>query len=48
MTSEGLGKMFEADFVDKCSETFLSMLMGEDLTCADTGARTPIGVSGIL
>ena len=51
MTSEGLGKMFEGDFADRCAGKFpLMLLMGgraEGLACADPGARTPIGMSGI-
>ena len=42
MTSEGLGEIFEGDFVDL-------VLMGgqaEGLACAYPGARTPIGASG--
>jgi hypothetical protein len=49
MTSEGLGEMFEADYGDMCARKFPLMLMGgraEGHTCADPGARTPIGVSG--
>ena len=47
MTSEGLGKMFEGDFV--YAEFFSLMLMvgrAERLACADPVTRTPIGVSG--
>jgi hypothetical protein len=50
MTSEGLGEMFEGDSADMCAGKFLLMLMGgwaEGLTCADPGARTSTGVSGI-
>ena len=50
MTSEGLGEMFEGDSADKCAGKFLLVSMGgraEGLACADPGARTPIGVSGI-
>ena len=50
MTSEGLGEMFEGDSADTCSGKFPLMSMGdraESLACADPGARTPIGVSGI-
>ena len=49
MTSEGLGEMFEGDSADMCAGKFPLMLMGgraEGFTCADPGARTPIGVSG--
>ena len=51
MTSEGLGEMFEGDSADRCAGNFsLTSMWGgaEDLACADPGARTPIGVSGIL
>ena len=44
-----LGEMFEADFADTCAENFRSGWWGaerECRACADTGARTPIGVSG--
>ena len=50
MTSEGLGEMFEGDTADMCGRKFPLMSMGsrgEGLACADPGARTPIGVSGI-
>ena len=50
MTSEGLGEMFEGDSADTCVEKFPLASMGgraEGLACADPGARTPIGVSGI-
>ena len=49
MTSEGLGEMFEGDSADMCTGKFPLTSMGggaEGLTCADPGARTPIGVSG--
>ena len=49
MTSEGFGEMFEGDSADMCGGKFPLMLMGgraEGLACADSGARTPIGVSG--
>ena len=42
--------MFEGDSADMCAGKILLMLMGaqaEGLACADPGARTPIGVSGI-
>ena len=51
MTSEGLGEMFEGDSADPCAGKFpLTSMEGraEGLLCADPGARTPIGVSGIL
>jgi hypothetical protein len=50
MTSEGLGEMFEGDSADTCARKFPLVSMGgraEGLTCADPGARTPIGASGI-
>jgi hypothetical protein len=43
--------MFEGDSADTCAETFPLVSMGgqaEGLACADPGARTPIGASGIL
>jgi hypothetical protein len=43
--------MFEGDSADTCARKFPLVLMGdqaEGLTCADPGARTPIGVSGNL
>ena len=51
MTSEGLGEMFEGDSADTCAGKFPLVSMGgraEGLTCADLGARTPIGASGNL
>ena len=51
MTSEGLGEMFEGDSADTCAGKFPLVSMGtqpEGLTCADPGARTPIGASGIF
>ena len=51
MTSEGLGEMFEGDSADTCPGKFPLTSMGgraEGLACADPGARTPIGASGIL
>ena len=51
MTSEGLGEMFEGDSADMCAGKFPLVLMGgpaEGLACADPGARTPIGASGIF
>ena len=51
MTSEGLGVMFEGDSADMCAGKFLLVSMGvgraEGLACADPGARTHIGASGI-
>ena len=50
MTSEGLGEMFEGDFTDMYGKQIPLMSMGcraEGLACANPGARTPIGVSGI-
>ena len=50
MTSEGLGEMFEGDSADMCAGKFPLGSMGgraEGLACADPGARTPIGSSGI-
>ena len=49
MTSEGLGEMLEGDSADTCAGKFPLVSMGgqvEGLTCADPGARTPIGASG--
>ena len=43
--------MLEGDSADKCTEKCPLMTMGgqaEGLSCADPGARTPIGVSGNL
>ena len=51
MSFEGLGKMFESEFVDVCNKKFPLVLMGgraEGLACADPGARTPIGASRII
>ena len=51
MTSKGLGKMFEGDSADTCAGKFPLMSMGgraEGLACADPGARTPFGASGIF
>ena len=51
MTSEGLGEMFECDSADMCAGKFSLVSMRgrvEGLACADPGARTPIGASGIL
>ena len=50
MTSEGLGEMFEGDSADMCAGKFPPVSMGgrvKGLACADPGARTPIGASGI-
>ena len=50
MTSEGLGEMFEGDSADMCARKFTFVSKGggaEGLACADPGARTPIGASGI-
>jgi hypothetical protein len=50
MTSEGLVEMFEGDSADTRDRKFPLGSMGdraEDLACADPGARTPIGASGI-
>ena len=50
MTSEGLGEMFEGESADMCAGKFPLVSMGgrvEGLACADPGARTPIGTSGI-
>ena len=51
MTSEVLGEMFEGDSADTCADKFPLTSMGgraKGLACADPGARTPIGASGIL
>ena len=51
MTSEGLGEMFEGGSADTCGRKFPLTLMGarvEGLSCANPGARTPIGASGNL
>ena len=51
MTSEGLGEMFEGDSADTRAGKFPLVSMGgraEGLACADPGARTPIGSSGIF
>ena len=50
MTSEGFGEMFEGDSADMCARKFPLVSIGgraEGLACADPGARTPIGASGI-
>ena len=51
MTSKGLGEMFEGDSADTCAGKFPLVPIGgraEGLACADPGARTPIGASGIF
>ena len=51
MTSEGLGEMFEGDSADMRAGNFPLVSKGgraEGLMCADPGARTPIGASGIF
>ena len=51
MTSEGFGDMIEGDSADMCDGKIpLTSMVGrtEGLTCADPGARTPIGMSGIF
>ena len=51
MTSEGFGEMFEGDSEDMCTGKFPLVSMGgraEGLACADPGARSPIGASGIF
>ena len=43
--------MFEGDSADMCAGKFPLMSMvgrAEGLACADPGARTPIGASGII
>ena len=50
MSSEGFGGMFEGDSADKRPGKFPLTSMGgraEGLACAELGARTPIGASGI-
>jgi hypothetical protein len=50
MTSEGKGEMFEGDSADMCTVKFQLISIGrgqvEGLPRADTGDRTPTGVSG--
>ena len=49
MTSEGLGEMFKGDSADMCAGKFPLVSMvdrAEGLACAESGARTPIGISG--
>ena len=51
MTSEWLGEMFEGYSAETCAEKNLLVPMwgsAEGPACADTGARTPIGASGII
>ena len=50
MTYERLGEMSEDDSADTCAGKYPLMLMvgrAEGVACADPGARTPIGVTGI-
>ena len=50
MTFEGLGEMSEGYSADTVAGKFPLVSMGgraEGLACADLGARTPIGASGI-
>ena len=50
MTYMGLVGMFKSYFADMCVEKCPLVLMGgrvEGQVCADPGARTPIGASGI-
>ena len=51
MTSKGLWEMFKGDFPDTLAKKNPLLSMGgraEGQACADLGARTPIGASGIL
>ena len=51
MTSKGLGEMFEGASADTDAGKSPLVSMGgraEGLTCADPGARTPIGAGGIF
>ena len=52
MTSEGLGETFEGDSADMCAGKFPLVSIGDERrvsrACADPGARTLIGVSGII
>ena len=59
MTSDGLGEMFEGDAADTCGRKIPQVSMGEriplmsmggkiPLACADPGAMTHIGASGIF
>ena len=48
MTYDGLGEMFEGDFIDTTADKFPLVSMGcwaEGLACTDPGAKTPIGAS---
>ena len=49
-TSQGLGEMFEGDSADTCTgnSAHVDGGPGIGLACADPGARTPIGVKGIV
>jgi hypothetical protein len=50
MSSEGSGEMFEGDSADTCAGRTSASVNGgrtEGLECADPGAMTPIGASGI-
>jgi hypothetical protein len=50
VTSEGFGEMFEGDSKDTRAGKFPLVSIrdrAEGLACADPGARTPIGASGI-
>ncbi len=50
MASEGLEEMFKGDYADTCAGKIPLVSMGVRAkcpACADTGARTPIGASGI-
>ena len=51
VTLEGLGEMFRGYSAEKCAGKIPPLPMGvraESPVCADTGARTPIGASGII
>ena len=51
MHSYGLGEMFEGYYADTCGQKISADVDGGlsgVSRCADTGARTPIGVSGIF
>ena len=51
MSALPLGEMFEGDSADTCAGKFPLVSMGGRAggqACADPGARTPIGVSGIF
>jgi hypothetical protein len=51
MNSKGLGEMLEGDSADMCAGKFPLVSMGgrvEGLACADRGASTPVGASGLL